>query len=71
MTLEELNTKREQILKNLGIYQAQYGDCSVQFSDAPKALDIIDNEIAALASTSSNSRTHYGSFSKGSRQGSL
>jgi hypothetical protein len=68
MTLEELQAKREQILKTLGIYRATFGDRSVEYSDAQKALNVIDNEIAAADPAGvSNSRTTYGSFRKGIR----
>ena len=64
MTLEELQTKREEILKRLGILRATFGDRGVEYGDTQKALNIIDSEIAAASSTPV-SRTTYAFTRKG------
>ncbi len=70
MDLTELQAKREEILKRLGILRASFGERTVEYSDTQKALDIIDNEIAAATvSSPANSRTHYAAFRKGPRPG--
>ncbi len=71
MNLSELQAKREEILKRLGILRATFGDRTVEYSDTQKALDIIDNEIAAASESTANSRTHYGMFRKGRRSGCI
>lgn len=51
MTLVQLQQKREQLLKSLGISAVEYRDRRTQFSgdaDKLKALAAIDHEIAAL-----------------------
>ena len=67
MTLEELEIKRTQILNRIGVASVSFGDRSVQYSEATKALAVIDAEIARLtadAAGGSRFRTSYVSFTK-------
>ena len=52
MTLEELQAKREEILKAIGIARVQFGDRSLQYvEDKKRELALIDEEIAKAGST--------------------
>src|SRR3989304_3061745 len=54
MTLEELQAKREEILKAIGIARVQFGDRSLQYvEDKKRELALIDEEIAKAAATKS------------------
>jgi len=64
MTLEELQARREEILKTIGVYRVQFGERSVQYSDQTKALSAIDAEIAKLQQQSQRS-VSYAQFQKG------
>lgn len=67
MTREQLETKRTEILTTLGIASATFGDKSVQYSEASKALAVIDNELSRLDSattTGSQFRTSFVSFTR-------
>jgi len=64
MTLEELQARREEILKTIGVYRVQFGERSVQYSDQTKALAAIDAEIAKLQQQSQRS-VSYAQFQKG------
>lgn len=65
MTLEELQARREEILKRIGIARASFGERSVEYSDAQKALAVLDSEIEKLASEQAGkSRTTYAIFRK-------
>lgn len=50
MTVEELLTKREEILRSAGIARATYGERSVEYSRQQEALALVDAEIARLQS---------------------
>ena len=51
MTLEELQAKREEILKAIGIARVQFGDRSLQYvEDKKRELSLIDEEIAKAGS---------------------
>lgn len=57
MTVEELQTKRDEILQTLGLYRVTHGDKSVEYSKQAEALAVVDAEIArATAQTSGGSR---------------
>ena len=64
MTLAELQTKREEILNNVGIARATYGDRSVEYSDAKKALELIDEEISYVTSGSKTLSCTFAKFTK-------
>jgi hypothetical protein len=66
MTLEELEAKREEILRRIGIARASFGERSVEYSDAQKALEVLDAEIEKLAAAgrSGTGRTSYAIFRK-------
>lgn len=51
-TLADAQSKREEILKSIGITRQQFGDRSVEYSDQVKALAAIDAEIARLSGSS-------------------
>jgi len=66
MTVPELQAQRDQILTRIGIVRQQFGDRSVEFSDAKAALALIDAEISkatAAAQTLATPRTSYVQFS--------
>ncbi|GIU74765.1 MAG: hypothetical protein KatS3mg004_1852 [Bryobacteraceae bacterium] len=64
MTIEELRTKREEILASIGIMRVQFGDRSIQYADAQRALAAIDQEIQRLTQSSQRS-VSYAEFRKG------
>jgi hypothetical protein len=67
MTLIDLQTKRDEILMSVGVARETFGDRSVEYSDAKKALDLIDSEISRVTNTDSGSgrfRTSFVSFCK-------
>ncbi|WP_169239847.1 hypothetical protein [Candidatus Roseilinea sp. NK_OTU-006] len=64
MTLEELQAKREEILASIGIMRIQFGDRSIQYADAQRALAAIDQEIERLSRSSQRS-VSYAEYSKG------
>jgi hypothetical protein len=63
MTLDELLSKREEILRTIGILRVQFGERSVQYSDQARALAAIDAEIARLQQTQRS--VSYAEFKKG------
>lgn len=63
MTITELQTKRDEILKRVGVSRAQFGDKSVQYGEAKAALEVIDAEISKLNAPTSTARVSYASFS--------
>jgi hypothetical protein len=50
MTIEELQAKRDEIVKCIGTIRVTYGERSVEFSKQSEALALIDAEIARLQS---------------------
>lgn len=64
MTIEELQARREEILKTIGIYKVQFGERSVQYADQAKALAAIDAEIARAQQQAQRS-VSYAQFAKG------
>lgn len=63
MTLTDLQTKRDEILKRVGVVRAQFGDKSVQYGEAKTALEVIDGEINKLQATTNPPRVTFASFS--------
>jgi hypothetical protein len=63
MTLEQLQTKRDEILSRAGVQRAQFGERSVQYSETKDALAVIDAEISKAQVASSTARVSYASFS--------
>lgn len=51
MTLSELQNKREEVLRSLGIARLSFGERSIEYARQKEALDLIDNEIAKLSQT--------------------
>lgn len=67
MTLIQLQTKRDEILASIGVTRDTFGDRSVEYSDATKALSLIDAEISRTTNPAPGSgrfRTSYISFSR-------
>jgi len=66
MTVEQLRTKRDQILQRIGVARTQFGERSIQYSDAKEALSLLDAEIAKVEAetTTPNARVTYASFSE-------
>ena len=65
MTITELQAKRDQVLQRVGLVRAQFGERSFEFSEASKALAVIDSEINKLSSAqtgTSASRASYATF---------
>jgi len=51
MTVTELQTKRDQLLKALGIARVQFGERQVEYvTDKERELRLVDSEIARLQS---------------------
>ena len=48
MTLAELQERREEIIKSLGMVRVQFGERSVEYGRQREALELIDREIAKL-----------------------
>ena len=48
MTLTELQQKRDEIVRTLGVARIQFGERSIQYSEQVQALQAIDREIARL-----------------------
>lgn len=49
MTLAELQTKRDEIVRSLGVLKIQFGERSIEYGRQAEALAAIDREIARLA----------------------
>lgn len=64
MTIEELQTKRDEIINRAGLTGMAADGLSEQYGDTAKALALIDYEIARLqtAANTYRSRTTYASF---------
>jgi hypothetical protein len=48
MTLTELQERREEIVRSLGVTRVQFGERSVEYGRQREALELIDREIAKL-----------------------
>ena len=48
MTLTELQQKRDEIVRTLGIARIQFGERSIEYARQAEALQAIDREIARL-----------------------
>ena len=61
MTLEDLQTKRDAILANIGVVRASKGDRSVEYTKSQDALAIIDAEIGRVnvAAGTTSGRVSY------------
>jgi hypothetical protein len=65
MTIEQLNVKRDEILTHVGEARVSFGDRSVEYADATKALAVIDAEIARTTNAEAGTgrfRTSFVSF---------
>jgi len=49
MTLAELQQKRDEIVRTLGVARIQFGERSIEYARQAEALQAIDREIARLA----------------------
>jgi hypothetical protein len=63
MNSTELQAKRSELLKALGIAAVRTGENSVQYADIQKALAVLDREIAKASG--STSRRTVGAYSSG------
>ncbi len=52
MTIDQLQTKRDEILQRLGVARTQFGVRSVWYTDATKDLALIDAEINKVTTAS-------------------
>jgi len=48
MTLAELQERREEIVRSLGVTRVQFGERSVEYGRQREALELLDREIAKL-----------------------
>ena len=48
MTLAELQQKRDEIVRTLGVARIQFGERSIEYARQAEALQAIDREIARL-----------------------
>ena len=48
MTLAELQERREEIVRTLGVARIQFGERSIEYARQAEALQAIDREIARL-----------------------
>jgi len=48
MTLAELQERREEIVRSLGVTRVQFGERSVEYGRQKEALELLDREIARL-----------------------
>jgi len=48
MTLAELQERREEIVRSLGVTRVQFGERSLEYGRQKEALELIDREIAKL-----------------------
>lgn len=69
MTVSELQIKRDEVVKSLGLIKTQFGDRSLQYGEQKTALEILDKEIAdatALAAGGTRpSRFSLAGFNRG------
>ena len=48
--LAELQAKRAEVVKSIGLTRVQFGERSIEYSQQREALELIDSEIAKLQS---------------------
>jgi len=48
MTLAELQERRDEIVRSLGVTRVQFGERSVEYGRQKEALEIVDRELAKL-----------------------
>jgi hypothetical protein len=48
MTLAELQERRDEIVRTLGVARVQFGERSIEYARQAEALQAIDREIARL-----------------------
>jgi hypothetical protein len=48
MTLTELQERRDEIVRSLGVTRVQFGERSVEYGRQREALELLDREIARL-----------------------
>jgi len=48
MTLTELQERRDEIVRSLGVARVQFGQRSLEYGRQKEALELIDREIAKL-----------------------
>jgi len=51
MTLAELQERRDEIVRSLGVARVQFGERSLEYGRQKEALELIDREIAKLTQT--------------------
>ena len=51
MTPLELQAKRDEIVKSIGIVRATYGDKSLEYAKQSESLSLIDREINSVSAT--------------------
>jgi hypothetical protein len=48
MTLADLQERRDEIVRSLGVARVQFGERSLEYGRQKEALELIDREIAKL-----------------------
>jgi len=48
MTLAELQERRDEIVRSLGVTRVQFGERSLEYGRQKEALELLDREIARL-----------------------
>jgi len=48
MTLAELQERRDEIVRSLGVARVQFGERSLEYGRQKEALELLDREIAKL-----------------------
>jgi len=48
MTLAELQERRDEIVRSLGVTRVQFGERSVEYGRQKEALELLDRELARL-----------------------
>jgi len=48
MTLAELQERRDEIVRSLGVARVQFGERSLEYGRQKEALELLDREIARL-----------------------
>jgi hypothetical protein len=51
MTLSELQERRDEIVRTLGVARVQFGERSVEYARQAEALQAVDREISRLTAT--------------------
>jgi hypothetical protein len=65
MTLTELQERRDEIVRSLGVARVQFGERSLEYGRQKEALELIDREIAKLTQADEAKRVFVIKTSRG------